>query len=191
MNSENWLIVGLGNPEKKYDNTRHNVGFEAIDFLGDEWNISVTKAKFQGLYGQGEINGNKVILCKPLTYMNLSGQCVAPLANFYKIPANNVIVICDDVTQVPAKLRIRANGSAGGHNGLKSLISNLGGENFPRIRIGVGEKPHPEYDLAKWVLGKCTDAEQKAITERFGDIADAIKHIMAKDLPKAQNLYNK
>ena len=145
-----WLIAGLGNPEAKYDGTRHNAGFAALDALADKWNISVGKTKFQGLWGQGEVDGHKVVLLKPLTYMNLSGDSIAPMAGFFKIPADHVLVLCDDITQAPGKLRIRPSGSAGGHNGLKSIIARLGGENFPRIRIGIGAKPHPDYDLAAW-----------------------------------------
>ncbi len=191
MNTESWLIVGLGNPEKKYDGTRHNAGFEALDALAEKWDISVNKGKFQGLYGQGQVEGNTVFLLKPLTYMNLSGQSAAPLANFYKIPPERVIVLCDDIAQAPAKLRIRPSGSAGGHNGLKSLISSLGSDKFYRIRIGVGEKPHPAYDLAKWVLGKFSAEEQKALTARHADIADAICLIMKGELQRAQSAYNK
>ncbi len=143
-----WLIAGLGNPEAKYDGTRHNAGFAALDYLAGKWGITVSKTKFQGLWGQGEVDGHKVVLLKPLTYMNLSGDSIAPLAGFFKIPADHVIVLCDDITQAPGKLRIRPSGSAGGHNGLKSIIARLGGENFPRIRIGVGAKPRPDYDLA-------------------------------------------
>ncbi len=191
MNNDAWLIVGLGNPDKKYQNTRHNAGFDAIDFLAKEWDIAPTKAKFQGLYGQGRLGGNTVFLLKPLTYMNLSGQSVAPLANFYKIPPERVIVLCDDVAQAPAKLRIRPSGSAGGHNGLKSIIASLGSEQFYRIRIGVGEKPHPEYDLAKWVLGKFSAEEQKALAARHADIASAIELVMKGELQRAQSAYNK
>ena len=126
-----WLIAGLGNPEAKYDGTRHNAGFAALDYLSGKWGISVSKTKFQGLWGQGEVDGHKVVLLKPLTYMNLSGDSIAPLAGFFKIPADHVIVLCDDITQNPGKLRIRPSGSAGGHNGLKSIIARLGGDGFP------------------------------------------------------------
>ena len=142
-----WLIAGLGNPEAKYDGTRHNAGFAALDYLAGKWGISVSKTKFQGLWGQGEVDGHKVVLLKPLTYMNLSGDSIAPLAGFFKIPADHVIVLCDDITQAPGKLRIRPSGSAGGHNGLKSIIARLGGENFPRIRIGVGAKTGDQPDV--------------------------------------------
>lgn len=191
MENDIWLVAGLGNPEKKYDGTRHNAGFMGLDHLADKWNIPVNKTKFQGLYGQGEVDGHKVFLLKPLTYMNLSGQSIAPLASFYKIPANHVIVLCDDITQAPGKLRIRPSGSAGGHNGLKSIISSLGGDQFARIRIGVGAKPHPDYDLADWVLGKFPPQDQKALEERFDDIAAAALLIMEGNLSQAQNKYNR
>ena len=130
-----WLIAGLGNPEAKYDGTRHNAGFAALDALAAKWGISVNKSKFQGLWGQGEVEGHKVVLLKPLTYMNLSGDSIAPLAGFFKIPADHVIVLCDDITQAPGKLRIRPSGSAGGHNGLKSIIA-----------AGRGKlPPHPSW----------------------------------------------
>ena len=185
-----WLFVGLGNPEPKYDGTRHNAGFAALDALAETWGISVSKTKFQSLWGQGETNGHKVVLQKPLTYMNLSGDAIAPLAAFFKIPADHVIVLCDDITQNPGKLRIRPSGSAGGHNGLKSIIARLGGENFPRIRIGVGAKPRPDYDLADWVLGKFPPADAKAMTDRYPDIEAAAKLIMDDKLQMAQSKYN-
>ena len=150
-----WLIAGLGNPEAKYDGTRHNAGFAALDALADKWHISVSKTKFQGLWGQGEVDGHKVVLLKPLTYMNLSGDSIAPMAGFFKIPADHVLVLCDDITQAPGKLRIRPSGSAGGHNGLKSIIARLGGELPPHphrhrrkappglrpCRMGAGQVP--------------------------------------------------
>ena len=164
-----WLIAGLGNPEAKYDGTRHNAGFAALDALADKWNISVGKTKFQGLWGQGEVDGHKVVLLKPLTYMNLSGDSIAPMAGFFKIPPS---------------------GSAGGHNGLKSIIARLGGENFPRIRIGIGAKPHPDYDLAAWVLGKFPPEDAKAIADRYPDLEAAAKLIMDGKLSLAQSKYN-
>ena len=143
-----WLIAGLGNPEAKYDGTRHNAGFAALDYLSGEWGISVSKTKFQGLWGQGEVDGHKVVLLKPLTYMNLSGDSIAPLAGFFKIPADHVIVLCDDITQNPGKLRIRPSGSAGGHNGLKSIIAPdshwCRGQAPPGLRpgcLGAGQVP--------------------------------------------------
>ena len=167
-----WLIAGLGNPEPKYDGTRHNAGFAALDSLAAKWGIAVSKTKFQGLWGQGDVDGHKVVLLKPLTYMNLSG------------------VLCDDITQNPGKLRIRPSGSAGGHNGLKSIIARLGGENFPRIRIGVGAKPRPDYDLADWVLGKFPPDDAKAMADRYPDLEAAAKLIMDGKLGLAQSKYN-
>ena len=168
-----WLIAGLGNPEPKYDGTRHNAGFAALDYLAGKWGISVSKTKFQGLWGQGEVDGHKVVLLKPLTYMNLSGDSIGPLADFFKIPADHVIVLCDDITQDPGKLRIRPSGSAGGHNG-----------------IGVGAKPRPDYDLADWVLGKFPPDDAKALADRCPDIAAAAKLIMDGKLGLAQSKYN-
>ena len=185
-----WLIAGLGNPDAKYDGTRHNAGFEALDYLAAQWQCDIAKAKWQGLYGTAQVNGHKVVLLKPLTYMNLSGQSIAPAANFYKIPADHIIVLCDDITQAPGKLRIRPSGSAGGHNGLKSIIARLGGENFPRIRIGVGAKPHPDYDLAAWVLGKFPAEDAKALSGRYPDLEAAAKLIMDGKLGLAQSKYN-
>ena len=186
-----WLIAGLGNPEAKYDGSRHNTGFAALDFLAAEWGIAVNKTKFQGLWGQGEAGGHRVVLLKPLTYMNLSGDAIAPLAAFFKIPPEHVLVLCDDITQSPGKLRIRPSGSAGGHNGLKSIIARLGTEGFPRIRIGVGAKPHPDYDLADWVLGKLPPEDKKAIAARYPDLEAAARLILAGRLGEAQNKYNR
>lgn len=190
MEQDIWLIAGLGNPEKKYEGTRHNTGFDALDALAGRWQIAVSKEKFQGLYGQGTVDGHKVLLCKPLTYMNLSGSCIAPLAHFYKVPADHVIVLCDDIAQAPGKVRIRPSGSAGGHNGLKSIIAALGTDGFYRIRIGVGAKPAPDYDLADWVLGKFPAADRKAIEDRFDDVAGAVQLLMDGNLQQAQNRYN-
>ena len=173
MENDIWLIAGLGNPEKKYEGTRHNTGFAAVRYLSEAWGIPVSLEKFQGLYGQGEVDGHKVFLLQPLTYMNLSGNSIAPLAGFYKIPAGHVIVLCDDVAQAPARIRIRPSGSAGGH-----------------IRIGVGTKPTPEYDLADWVLGKFPAADKKAIEDRYPDIAAAARLLMDGRLQEAQNKYN-
>ena len=147
-----WLIAGLGNPETKYDGTRHNAGYAALDYLADKWGISVSKTKFEGLWGQGEVDGHKVVLLKPLTYMNLSGDSIAPTAGFFKIPADHVIVLCDDITQNPGKLRIRPSGSAGGHNGLKSIIARLGGADIRRNLCAHGEDGQGDIDA---VLRDC------------------------------------
>ena len=186
-----WLIAGLSNPEAKYDGSRHNAGFAALDYLAGKWGVSVGTAKFQGLWGHTEVEGHKVVLLKPLTYMNLSGDSIAPLAAFFKIPADHVIVLCDDITQAPGKLRIRPSGSAGGHNGLKSIIARLGSDQFPRIRIGVGAKPHPDYDLADWVLGHFSAEDAKALADRYPDIEAAARLMMDGKLGQAQNKYNR
>lgn len=188
--NETWLIAGLGNPETKYDGSRHNAGFAALDYLSDKWNIPLNKTKFQGLWGQGDVDGRRVVLLKPLTYMNLSGESIGPLADFFKIPPQQVLVLCDDVTQAPGKLRIRPSGSAGGHNGLKNIIARLGGQEFPRIRIGVGAKPHPDYDLADWVLGKFSPEDAKALADRWPDVDAAARLIMEGKLTLAQSKYN-
>lgn len=189
-NNCEYLIVGLGNPTKKYENTRHNVGFAALDAVAECFKIDVKKAKFSSLFGSGDINGVKVALLKPQTFMNLSGEAVGPAAKFYKIAPQNVIILFDDVSLPPGILRIRKKGSAGGHNGLKSIISHMGDE-FLRIKIGVGEKPHPEYDLADWVLSKPSTQEAKAIIERHSDICKAIELMVSGDIDKATNLYSK
>lgn len=188
--NETWLIAGLGNPETKYDGSRHNAGFAALDYLSDKWNIPLNKTKFQGMWGQGDVDGRRVVLLKPLTYMNLSGESIGPLADFFKIPPQQVLVLCDDVTQAPGKLRIRPSGSAGGHNGLKNIIARLGGQEFPRIRIGVGAKPHPDYDLADWVLGKFPPEDAKALADRWPDVDAAARLIMEGKLTLAQSKYN-
>ena len=186
-----WLIVGLSNPGPKYDLTRHNAGFMALDWLADKWGGKVTRAKFQGLYDTVTVDGRKVTLLKPQTFMNLSGHSVGALADFFKIPPQRVIVLCDDVTQAPGKLRIRPSGSAGGHNGLKDIIACLGSQEFPRVRIGVGEKPHPDYDLADWVLGRFSAEDRKALEGRFADVEDAVRLIMDGRLNEAQNRHNR
>ena len=188
--SADWLIAGLGNPDPKYAGTRHNAGFEALDALAARWNCEMNRSKWQGLYGTAQVGDHKVVLLKPLTYMNLSGQSIAPAANFFKIPADHVIVLCDDITQQPGHLRIRPHGSAGGHNGLKSIIASLGTEGFARIRIGIGAKPNPQYDLAAWVLGKLPPEDRKAVTDRYPDIAQACEWIMDGNLSYAQNKFN-
>ena len=185
-----WLIAGLGNPEPKYDGTRHNIGFAGLDKLASCWNAAPNKSNWQGLYSQTTVDDHKVILVKPLTYMNLSGDCIAPAAAFFKIPPQQVIVICDDIDQKPGKVRIRPSGSAGGHNGLKSIIARLGSQEFTRIRMGVGAKPHPDYDLADWVLGKPQGEDKTAIEGRLDDLEDICRLIMNGKLSEAQNKYN-
>ena len=191
MNSNDiWLIAGLGNPESKYDGSRHNAGFAALDYLAGKWGISVSKTKFQGLWGQGEVSGHKVVLLKPLTYMSLSGDSIAPLAAFFKLPADHVVVLCDDITQNPGKLRIRPSGSAGGHNGLKNIIAVLGTDAFPRIRIGVGAPPHPDYDMADWVLGTLQNQDAETMAEAAQRAADACVCYITEGAQQAMNRYN-
>lgn len=184
-----FLVVGLGNPESRYDNTRHNVGFAATDYIRSKTGTKTDKAKFRALYGVWKYNGNRVFLMKPQTYMNLSGDAVWLCAQYYKIPPENIIVISDDVSLAVGKMRIRRKGSRGGHNGLKSIIGHIG-DNFPRIKIGVGEKPSPDYDLADWVLGKFTDRETKVLKEEYESVFSAVKLIIDGQTDKAMNLYN-
>lgn len=187
---DEWLVAGLGNPEPRYDGTRHNAGFEALDELAKRWNISINRSKFQGLYGSGTVDGRKVVLLKPLTYMNLSGDSIAAAVSFFKIPPQRVLVLCDDIAQAPGKIRIRRQGSAGGHNGLKSIIARLGSQEFPRIRIGVGEKPSPDADLANWVLGHFSPEDKKAVEGRYGDIEDAARLIFDGSIEQAMSRHN-
>lgn len=185
-----WLVVGLGNLGDKYEHTRHNVGFDVVDTLADQLDIPVQRLKYKALTNTAELGGEKVLLMKPTTFMNLSGHSIGEAAKFFKIPADHVLVLCDDITQDPGKLRIRDKGSAGGHNGLKDIIAALGSQEFPRIRIGVGAKPNPEYDLAAWVLGRFSGEEKKALEGRFDDVEAAAKLIMGGQLGLAQSRYN-
>ena len=185
-----YLIVGLGNPGKKYETTRHNAGFMCIDKLSDEEKIDVKKLKFHALIGDGYINSHKVILMKPQTMMNNSGTAVSECAKFYKIPVENIIVVFDDISLEPGKLRIRRKGSAGGHNGIKSIIAHLGSENFPRIKIGVGAKPHPDYDLADWVLANFPKKDIPAVRNAIEDGADALGMLVKGDFEGAMSKYN-
>ena len=170
-----WLIVGLGNMGDQYEGTRHNVGFDVIDALADKLDIPVQRLKFKALTNTATLGGEKVLLMKPVTYMNLSGEAVEPAAAFYKVPPDHVIVISDEVALPPGALRIRTAGSAGGHNGLKSVIAHLHTDQFPRVRIGVGGKPHPDYDMADWVLGKPQGEDRKNIDEAIRRAAQAVE----------------
>ena len=188
--SESWLIVGLGNPGKQYANTRHNCGFRAIDILAEKLRCKVDKGKFQGLYGQTTVDGKKLFLLKPQTFMNLSGRSVLQLSSYYNIPPQRIIVMFDDISLEPGRLRIRADGSAGGHNGIKSIISELGSQDFPRVKIGVGAKPHAEQDLADWVLSSFSASEEKSLKAALEQAADAALCIMESGVPGAANRYN-
>ena len=185
-----WLVVGLGNPGEKYENTRHNVGFLTVDELAERARVPVQKLKHRALTNTLEVGGVKVLLMKPVTYMNLSGEAVRPAADFYKIPPDHVLVISDDTALAVGRLRIRRGGSAGGHNGLKSIIQHLGTDQFPRIRVGVGEKPHPDYDLADWVLGRFTGEDKKAMDAAVKRAADAVECLLAEGPDRAMNRFN-
>lgn len=189
-NQEAWLIVGLGNPGKEYALTRHNTGFRALDILADSLGIKIDRAKFQGLYGQTTSSGKKIYLLKPQTYMNLSGRSVLQLSAYFGIPPQRIIVMFDDISLEPGRVRIRANGSAGGHNGIKSIIAELGSQEFPRIKIGVGAKPHPDSDLAEWVLSGFSTKEEKDLRFALDNAAAAALMIIEKDVSEAANRYN-
>lgn len=183
------LIVGLGNPTTKYEKTRHNVGFEVIDRLSKEYNITVDIAKHKGLYGKGKMEGQSVILLKPMTYMNLSGESVVAVANYFKLEPEDIIVIYDDINLDVGRLRIRERGSAGGHNGIKNMIAHLGTDTFPRIRVGVGMKP-PKMDLADYVLSRFSKEEQEMMEEGYHKACKALELMVMDDISKAMNAYN-
>ena len=185
-----FLIVGLGNPGKQYEHTRHNIGFDVMDALAEKYNISISEKKHKALCGKGVINGVKVVLAKPQTYMNLSGESVAELVNYYKMdPEEEMIVIYDDISLAPGNLRIRKKGSAGGHNGIKNIIAHLGTQEFPRVRIGVGEKP-ARMDLADYVLGHFPKEEAETMTTAFKDGAAAVVDMMTEGVEAAMNHFN-
>ncbi|MDY4515952.1 MAG: aminoacyl-tRNA hydrolase [Lachnospiraceae bacterium] len=186
-----YIIVGLGNPGKQYAHTRHNVGFDTIDMLAERYRISVDTKKHKALYGKGMIEGRKVILAKPQTFMNLSGESVRELIDFYKIDeAKELIVIYDDISLEPGQLRLRAKGSAGGHNGIKNIIAHLGGQEFGRVKVGIGEKPKG-YDLADYVLGHFSKEERQKMDASLERAADAVVRILVDDMASAMNEYNK
>lgn len=186
-----WLVVCLGNAGEKYENTRHNVGFMVADQLGEDWDIPIQRLKYRALTGTTEVKGHKVMILKPTTLMNLSGESVHEAASFFKIPADHVLVVCDDTSLPLGKVRVRPSGSAGGHNGLKNIIAHLGTDQFPRVKVGVGQKPHPDYDLADWVLGKFTSAEQETLSPAIRKAAKAVAFLVAgNDISKAMNQYN-
>lgn len=185
-----WLIVGLGNPGKEYERSRHNCGFRALDRLAQALNVKVDKLKFQGLYTQTTYNGIKLYLLKPQTYMNLSGKSVVQLSAFFKIPPQRIIVLFDDISLAPGRLRVRAEGSAGGHNGIKSIIQELGSQDFPRVKIGVGAKPNPDYDLADWVLGSFSALDEKAMAVSLENAGQAALAVIDKGVSEAANRFN-
>ena len=185
-----WLIVGLGNPGGQYDGTRHNAGFAVADELARRGGFAVQRVKFKALTGTAAIGGQGVLVMKPATYMNLSGEAVGEAARFYKLASDRVLVISDDVDLPLGKLRLRTGGSAGGHNGLKSIIQHLGSDQCPRLKVGVGGKPHPDYDLADWVLGKLTGEDKKLMDEAVKRAADAVECLLKDGISKAMNQFN-
>lgn len=188
--NENWLIVGLGNPGKDYAQTRHNCGFLAIDILSQKLGCKIDKGKFQGLYGYTVYGGKKIFLLKPQTYMNLSGRSVLQLSAYYNIPPQRIIVLFDDISLSVGRLRVRGDGSAGGHNGIKSIIAELGSQDFPRVKIGVGAKPHPEQDLADWVLSTFSASEQPLLNTALENAGDAALCIIEHGISETANRYN-
>lgn len=185
-----WLVVGLGNPGKDYVNTRHNAGFIAIDYIAEKLGVKIDRARFHALTTEARIGDARVLLMKPETYMNNSGVAVGEAAGFYKIPAERIIVLHDEISFDPGLLRIRRKGSAGGHNGLKSIIASVG-EEFPRVKIGVGKKPRPDYDLADWVLGKMGAEDMHKLTSRLSDIYDATALIVGGKIDDAMAKFSK
>ena len=185
-----WLIVGLGNPGDKYRGTRHNAGYVAIDAIAEKAGVKIDRAAYKGLSGRGALGGHGVLLLKPETYMNLSGESVRDAAAFYKIPPEKILVLCDDISFEPGRIRIRRNGSHGGHNGLRNIVELLGSDAFPRIRIGVGQKPHPEYDLVDWVLGKLSEDDAKKIAGKAAEFYDAATLIVSGKIEDAMNRYS-
>ena len=185
-----YIIAGLGNPTSKYEKTRHNVGFDAIDKIAECNGIKVDVLKHRALCGKGLLGGEKVLLMKPQTFMNNSGEAVRECASFYKIPAEKVIVIYDDISLDVGKLRIRRKGTDGGHNGIKSIIYHLNSDQFPRIKVGCGKKPHPDFDLADWVLSEFKKDEQKALEPALENACKALELLLDNNIEKAMNLYN-
>ena len=188
--SAGWMLVGLGNPGSRYVRSRHNVGFRAVDLLCERQRCRCDRLRLKALTGFCELGGQKVLLVKPMTYMNLSGQAVRPLADYYKIPPERILVIFDDVSLPVGRLRVRSDGSAGGHNGVKSLIAELGTQDFPRVKVGVGEKPHPDYDLADWVLSSFSAQEEKALAPAIERALLAAETVIAEGTTQAMNRFN-
>lgn len=185
-----YIVVGLGNPEKEYERTRHNAGFMAIDYLADRLNTKVDRAKFQALVGEASISGKRVLLMKPQTSMNLSGNAVIEAARFYKIAPENVIVLSDDITLDVGRLRVRRKGTHGGHNGLRSIEARLSSQNYQRIKIGIGAKPHPDYDLVDWVLGNFSSEDTAKLNENFAKLYDGLSMMISGDTEGAMQICN-
>ena len=190
QSSDSWLIVGLGNPGREYEKTRHNTGFRAMDILAEKLNAKVDRLKFQGLYTQVNYSGKKLFLLKPQTYMNLSGRSVLQLSAYFGIPPQRIIVMFDDISLEPGRLRVRAEGSAGGHNGIKNIIAHLGTDVFPRVKVGVGAPSHPDYDMVDWVIGSFSAQEKKIVDEALDRALDAAECIISRGMTEAQNRFN-
>lgn len=182
-----FLIVGLGNPGNEYVGTRHNIGFDVVDYLANKYNIEINRIKFKGVYGEGFIANQKVVLLKPTTYMNLSGESIREVVNFYKLDNEEIIVIYDDISLEVGRLRVRGQGSAGGHNGIKSIIANLASDRFPRVKVGVGQ---PKYDLVSHVLGKFSDEERRVLEKTVPAAGEAVETIIREDVKESMNKYN-
>ena len=185
-----WILVCLGNPGDQYENTRHNVGFRVADEIENRTGKPIRRLKYRALTARMEYGGAKVLVMKPVTFMNLSGEAVREAAQFYRVEPQRILVVCDDVSLPVGKLRLRKNGSAGGHNGLGSIIGQLRSDDFPRLKVGVGEKPHPDYDLADWVLGQFQGEDKKAIDGAVKRAADAVECVFSKGLEQAMNRFN-
>ena len=185
-----WLIAGLGNPGPEYEKTRHNTGFMSLDLLAARLQVKVSKERFKALTAQADFDGQRLLLMKPQTYMNASGIAIEAAAHFYKIPPERVLVLFDDISLPVGKIRVRKSGSAGGHNGIKSIIAMLHSEDFPRVKIGVGAKPHPDYDLADWVLSSFSKAEQPELDRALGNARDAALCILTDGCEKAAASFN-
>lgn len=185
-----FIVAGLGNPGRKYENTRHNAGFLAIEYICNELDFRLDRSKYNALFAQKTVEGKKLLFLDPQTFMNNSGQSIVQAMNFYKLKPQQLIVLCDDISLAPGKLRIRRSGSAGTHNGLRSIVDCMGSQDFVRIKIGVGERPNPQYDLADWVLSSFTSAERKALEEVFSAVLDSVKLISQGKIDQAMNLYN-
>lgn len=188
--SAEWLIVGLGNPGPEYAKTRHNAGFRAVDLLARDLGAKIDRAKCKGLLRQTTFAGKKAVLVKPQTFMNESGACVRWAADYFKIPPERILVLFDDISLPVGKIRVRPDGSAGGHNGIKSLIQHLGTQDFPRIKIGVGAKPHPDYDLASWVLSEFTKQEEQDLAPALRHAVDAAEELLRNGVTSAANRFN-
>ncbi|MBE6720271.1 MAG: aminoacyl-tRNA hydrolase [Ruminococcaceae bacterium] len=185
-----YIVAGLGNPGRKYEKTRHNAGFMAIDLLAEKNSFEFKKAKFQSLIADATVGGKRCLFMKPQTMMNLSGEAVSEAANYYNIPDENIIIIYDDVSLDVGKIRVRRKGSAGGHNGIKSIISCLGSEDFPRVKIGVGKKPSADYDMVKWVLGEIPSEKQNDLGSALQNSVGAVEEILTDSVDKAMNDFN-